>query len=440
MTIDQSEQPTGQNAPSLAGSTTRPRPAGTRRRKLNRRQRFWASAWPAAVLVFLFYGVYLLIFFRGHHDPRDFIHIENYYIHLSHVSPTIKVDPNYKGYLYSGYDGQFFYFIALDPVNARYYIDAPAYRYTRILYPLTARLLALGIPQLLPYTLILINWLSLVGGTLALGAWLKRKGYSHWFALVFGFYPGLFIAFQNDVSEPMAYALVAWGIYLFDFGGRRRLLWSSIVFALAALTRETTIVFPILYGLAVLLGSKDLGAWRARLAAGWRRAILLLAVSLGPFLLYKGFLALWLGEIGISGREVGASRDVALGFIPFQGITDLWPWTGDVWAAIVCIIAPALLVAGVALWGVLKKVQRVELWVLLVNVVAFVILLGSKAYVDFTASERVTVGVVLAALFCLPAFDGITGRSRWWFWASLLLWETAILLKITHSLIGFPQL
>src|SRR5690606_33211595 len=54
-----------------------------------------------------------------------------------------------------GYDGQFTYWIALEPrpeaVGPR--LDVPAYRYQRILLPLVARLLALGLPGLIPWTL-----------------------------------------------------------------------------------------------------------------------------------------------------------------------------------------------------------------------------------------------------------------------------------------------
>jgi hypothetical protein len=404
------------------------------------------SPWVVAGLVFVVYGLYLLAFLFTHHDPRDFIHIERYYVERSQISSAIQIDPNYTGYTLHGYDGQFYYFIALDPANAAPYVDAPAYRYTRILYPLTARVLALGMPALIPYTLILVNLLAVAGGTLALAAWLKRKRVSPWFALAYGFYPGIFIAFQNDLTEPLAYALVALAIYLYDFGGRRRVLWASLSFALAALTRETTVVFPLVYGLVALWGSRNEGTWKTRLAAHWRQAALLLGIGVGVLLLYKGFLTLWLGEVGFSHAqsgvvysEIGASREVALGVFPFQGMYYLWPWTAEVVAEIVSIILPALLCAGLALWALRQGARPVLLWALLINVAAFVIFLGSKAYDNFAASEPVTTGVVLAALCCFPVFDRVVGRSRWWFWCCLLLWQTALLLKITHSLFGIPH-
>ena len=56
-----------------------------------------------------------------------------------------------------GYDGQFVYQIGRDPLNGWRYVDVPAYRYQRILYPILARVLSLGNSTVLPWTLILIN-------------------------------------------------------------------------------------------------------------------------------------------------------------------------------------------------------------------------------------------------------------------------------------------
>src|SRR5205085_5057970 len=43
-----------------------------------------------------------------------------------------------------GYDGQFELFMALDPFHAVPYLDAPAYRYARPLYPMLAWAMRLG--------------------------------------------------------------------------------------------------------------------------------------------------------------------------------------------------------------------------------------------------------------------------------------------------------
>ena len=89
---------------------------------MSRRAVFYPAAFVGG-----FYAV-LLIGLLGfaHHDPRDFIEIGHRYIDRSHASAAIRVDPTYRHYLPGdGYDGQFYYFIALDPVNAPSYTDAP---------------------------------------------------------------------------------------------------------------------------------------------------------------------------------------------------------------------------------------------------------------------------------------------------------------------------
>ena len=92
---------------------------------------------------------------------------------------------------------------------------------------MTARLLALGRPELVPFALIAVNLIMIGIGTAALAALLRRRGFSPWYAAVYAFYPGVLITLQRDTTEIMAYGLVAVAIYLFD--ARRRLFWSAIV-------------------------------------------------------------------------------------------------------------------------------------------------------------------------------------------------------------------
>src|SRR5258708_26316492 len=44
----------------------------------------------------------------------------------------------------AGYDGQYTYYIAANPLHAAEHLDVPAYRYQRIFHPLFAGLLAFG--------------------------------------------------------------------------------------------------------------------------------------------------------------------------------------------------------------------------------------------------------------------------------------------------------
>src|SRR5258708_19146207 len=128
------------------------------------------------------------------------------------------------------------------------------------------------------YAMTLVNCLDLAGGTWALAAWLKRKGVSPWLALVYGLYSGLFIAFRRDLTEPLAYGLVALAIYLFDFGGLRRIIWSALCFALALLTRETVVVFIGIYALSLLFDGAQAHGWRESVLSNWRPVLIFLTV------------------------------------------------------------------------------------------------------------------------------------------------------------------
>src|SRR5690348_4540658 len=94
------------------------------------------SPWVVAGCVLAVYAAWIGAYLLGGHDIRDFINVGTRFLGQSNVSSAIRFDPTYH-YApdHLGYDGQFVYFIALDPIRARYYMDFPAYRYTRILYP-----------------------------------------------------------------------------------------------------------------------------------------------------------------------------------------------------------------------------------------------------------------------------------------------------------------
>jgi hypothetical protein len=370
------------------------------------------TAGVVAALVMLLYGAWTLAFCAGGHDPRDLTFMGRLFIEQSSASPVIRIDPHYHYYPDGiGYDGQFAYHLALDPQHARSYMDWAAYRYTRILYPMAARLLALGRPDVIPYMLVLVNWLAVGGGTLAVAAWLRRRGRPAWLALLYGLYPGLVIAYQHDLTEPLAYALVAVAIYLYDFGGRRRALYAGAAFALAALTRETTALFAMLYGVALLVSGPTWVDLRQRARGNVAQAATLLGIALTPLIAYKAFLALWLGGLG-------APSDVAPQLIPFSGLAAFWPWKGPQVVALMTIVVPALICAVVGVRALVLSRWSLRVWTLLAHVALFVVLLAPGSYREIFSAERVTAGVALAAIYALPELDVALRRSRTWLLAS----------------------
>jgi len=376
------------------------------------------SAWLVALVVLVLYALWLFSFFEMGGEARDFILPGRNFLQQSQISSLIKLDPTYTRYQSNntGYDGQFCYYLALDPRNARFYMDDPAYRYTRILYPMAARLLAFGQADLIPFTLIIVNWLALAGGTLAVAAWLKRKGLSPWLALVYGLYPGFIISLQRDLTEILAYSLIAVAVYFFDFGGRWRILWAGLGFALAVLARESVAIFPFFYALSLLFEGEPKITWQVRVRSNWLKALLLLVLAISPMVLYKIGLALWLKSFSL-----GAGSSLEL--IPFQGIIKNFPWENEKMEQIRSIIIPALICFVAALVALWKGVWRAEVGNLLVNIQLFIIMLPASSYVEMAASARIGAGVVLAALYCLPY---LFTNNRSWFWASTVLWLSLV--------------
>jgi hypothetical protein len=373
-----------------------------------------------AVVLFI-YAAWTLATFHAGYVATDFALVSWHFAHQSTASSAITFGSNFRYSVGQGYDGQFCYFIALDPRNARFYIDDPAYRYGRILYPIAARLLAFGQAALIPYALILINLLAISGGVLLLAYWLRRHGVSPWLALVYGLYSGLFVAYQRDLTEPLGYGLVILAIFCFDFS-RRRVLWAGICFGLAALAREATLVFAVVYLLARLFeapltdSQAGIASYLHRIGRNWRPAALMLALVVGPFLAYKLFLVAWL-------RTTGTPADLFPSLIPFSGLITMFPVRNDDIMAVVIVCVPGLICCAMSIWAIVRRRITVEVWALLVNDVLFVVMLKPVWYIDpSAATTRIATGVVLAALLSVPAFDILAKRHRRWLMVCAPLW------------------
>jgi hypothetical protein len=373
---------------------------------------WWRSAWSrpltVAAVVVLFHGLWLSMLLHTGSEPQDFIHIGRVFVIQGHAS-SAAISAGAAHYRYApggiGFDGQFFFYIAVDPFHAAAYLDVPAYRYSRIAYPLLSGALALFDPVAVPWTLLLVNLAMIGAGVLALAAWLRQRGASPWFAAVYGLFPGVMVGFQHDTSEIMSYGLVAVAVYLSGRAQRGRLLATGAVFGLAVLTRETAALFAVVYAAAELLAG---GApWRERARANWRPAALLLTLSLGPYLLLKAVLLAWLRSPGVVPLFQA---------IPFGGVLGFWPWGPGTAEQVRTIALPAVICAGAAAWALATRNRRVEIWAMLLNALLLVFI-GPATWLDLSSSSRIAMGVALSAVLCAPLI-----ARRGWFWASTALW------------------
>jgi hypothetical protein len=298
-----------------------------------------------------------------------------------------------------GYDGQFYLYIALDPVGARRHLDEPGYRYSRPVYPLAARLLALGRSGLVPWALLALGIAGIAVGTYAVARLFAHDGLSPLYGMLYGAYPGLFLAVSHDLAEALAYGLVALGVLAFGRDGRR-LLPAAALFGAAGVTRETTLLFPL-----------ALAAWLAWQPGRRRGGALLLACSLAPYVAVKIGLAVWL-------QSAGAARATHIEPVPFLGLIRQWPWADPHVQQVLAVVAPGLLALAVA-WGAVRAFTP-GLALLVLNVLVLIVLLPQASYVGYLASGRIATGVVLSFLLCLPA---VLGRGRFsQAWVVLALW------------------
>jgi len=365
------------------------------------------------------------------HDPWWFMHIGKQFVVAGHSSSIIS-GLHWNGPV--GYDGQYYFGLAADPANARDYMGIESgIVYSRIGYPALIRLTSAGSVSAMPYAMIVINLLAVLAGTFAAGKWLIRRGLPPWPAALYGLAPGLIFAVTHDLTEPLAYALVAIAVLLFE----RRLWVSAGVFALAALTRETTapqslaaltretaVPFALGGAACLLLGSRR----------DWRRAAGFAAVSCVPLLLCRIVAGAY------THKPTQEVDHTARWYAPFHGFFPGWPFDSQHRVIFITVIGPAMLAAAGAIVQLAHRRSPLTALVLLANVLLYSVFLPRGVYLDYAAAARASIGIILAAIYCLPAWwkRGLVPRllvsADVIGWS--LLWFLFVAWKYTFSSIG----
>jgi hypothetical protein len=153
-----------------------------------------------------------------------------------------------------GYDGQFYYRLALDPTDLRpvaHGIELDnRLRLNRIGYPAAAWAVSGGRAQAVPWALLALNVLG-VGLLAGLGAVAARDAGRHplWGLFMAGF-GGFVIVVARDLTEITAAVLVLAGLLL---ARRRRFIPAAVALTGAVLTRESALVVVAGVALAWLL-------------------------------------------------------------------------------------------------------------------------------------------------------------------------------------------
>lgn len=339
--------------------------------------RVYKLLWRPSIVVAGTYLVFLAYFTLSHHYHLiDYVHIgTRLSLHNPHGT--------------NGYDGQFYYYIARDPLHAYQYMDSAPYRYQRIFYGMVVYVLSLGNVSLIPFNLLLVNFLSIVLSVEIVARLLARRNLSPWFSLALAFYFGQMGALLFDTTEPLAILLLCAGLwYLED----EHVTAAAVFMGLAALTRETTILFPLVYIIAFL--------WQRR----WSDAVRFLVLAILP-------LVAWYIVIWIIFGKLGAAAAPPFERIPFGGIFAYFSDHRYFWSLIALVFIPT--VGGWFFVGREAFQQRWRnsaffIWVLNLILVTF---MSATSYEDYVSCGRISTTLVLATL--LYAWSSEDKRLLW---------------------------
>lgn len=180
----------------------------------------------------------------------------------------------------AGYDGQYYYRLALKPfthtrTDFGIQIDNPRYRQQRILYPLLAWIVSFGSPSLATYALILVNFLALIWLGYSAGQFANLAGRQALWGLAFSLYPGFLLTQSRDLAEIVEAAFVLAGIVALH---QKRHTVAAAALSLAILAKETALLTAV----SIITQRKY-----------WKIAILPLAV----YGLWQLFMNWWWGTL-----------------------------------------------------------------------------------------------------------------------------------------------
>jgi hypothetical protein len=278
-----------------------------------------------------------------------FVRAARPYAHRNGVPPGLLVFPG------NGYDGQFYYRLALDPANLHrtafgITMDAP-FRVQRIGYPALAWLVSAGQHAWVPAALVAVNVLALAAVGLAGGTLARDAGRHALWGLLLAGYFGFFMSAGNDLTEPVAAACLLGGIIACRRG---RPVLAGAAFGYGALTRETVLIVPLALGLTRLIS-------QARRAA---RADLAWAVPVVMFAAWQLVLRLATGSV-ILMDSAASNSSPGLPFSQFAGAVRmnlglLRPPTGAacIWFLEVAVLAACTAAALASLRGPGPRYER----------------------------------------------------------------------------------
>lgn len=259
-----------------------------------------------AIIIFLFY--FLLsgaILFKNNFNFSNFILLGDKFAAREFVSKKIIILENSYGY-----DGQFYYRLALDPFTREISdfgitLDQPTLRHQRILYPFASWLISFGNKDIVPIAMFAINVLSLLGLIILTIKLVNVHGQPMWLAVLVPLYPAFLISITRDLTEILSTFLLISGYFLFI---KNKKYLATTLLSFAVLARETTLIFPViiaLFSLFLFIKNKNkddlintflflipLGfyfIWQVVLYLTWGQGSLIISSNLNIVFPFSGF-------------------------------------------------------------------------------------------------------------------------------------------------------
>lgn len=245
-----------------------------------------------------------------------------------------------------GYDGQFYHYIAHDPLarsKLPEFIDAPRMRYGRILIPAAAWLLAAGQAGWIDGAYFAVVLFFILLGGLSTACFTVRQGKSALWGMLFLLTPAALVSMDRMTIDVSLLAICAAAVAFFPM---RRQWGEWLILAAAPLARETGLALTAAY-VSWSLARRD-----------WRRAwggVL----SVLPFAAWSLYLNSQLGSMGFDWRKAAPFHDLA-GVVlhPY-----LYPWSAAVNALVIgadwLALAGVLFAVTLALRGPIGNVRSI---------------------------------------------------------------------------------
>ncbi|MGO9342017.1 MAG: hypothetical protein ACLP6E_05795 [Acidimicrobiales bacterium] len=297
----------------------------------------WCAAAVAVVAATLF--VVLRLYLYAHGDLTRFIDAGSSFVNASRAPHGLHIVSG------TGYDGEFYYRLALNPSNlhrSAYGITFDsAYRLQRITYSAIAWLVSGGRWSFVPTALVIVNIVGL--GVIAwLAAVLSKdaKRLAIWGLLVAGYF-GFLFTLGRDLTEICAACFLLAGILALR---RDRFVLGGILLTAAALSRETALAFAIAFGILCVVEIVRRRRPPGRKDAAW----------LVPGVVFAVWQAVGWSVYGASPLRSDAGDNLGTPLVAMFGAIGHFVWTlpnahSAIWLGELVVLATIVVLAGMSL-------------------------------------------------------------------------------------------